>query len=264
MRVFRQRRNWFRFPGQPLGRARGGCVLFPTCRDGERSFHVKRLVISATSHERRVAILEKARLVEIYIERAKRIRARRQHLQGRVTRVYPACSLHSWISAWTVTPSCTSVTFRKSGRLRSRHGHEPTPAVTHGEPPASSEHIELPGEMLAHAHEAPITESVSEESRGESPQHDVHTTRGRIRTGRAGVDEVQHTSEEERQPDSNESAPQNFAPRYNPTSIVHRPVQSRAPVIAAAVTAVAATEAAIGKTLVAAAAEDVLERRRRR
>src|SRR5882757_375171 len=45
-----------------------------------------------------------------------------------------------------------------------------------------------------------------------------------------------------------------------PPSIVHRPTSVRElPVIAAAVTVVAATEAAIGKTLVAAAAEDVLD-----
>src|SRR5882724_9691185 len=45
-----------------------------------------------------------------------------------------------------------------------------------------------------------------------------------------------------------------------PPSIVHRPASVRElPVIAAAVTVVAATEAAIGKTLAAAAAEDVLD-----
>src|SRR6266404_5345511 len=45
-----------------------------------------------------------------------------------------------------------------------------------------------------------------------------------------------------------------------PPSIVHRPTSVRElPVIAAAVTVVAATEAAIGKTLAAAAAEDVLD-----
>jgi len=49
----------------------------------------KELVISAASHERRVAILEEGQLVEIYIEREKRVRAGRQHLQGRVTRVLP-------------------------------------------------------------------------------------------------------------------------------------------------------------------------------
>src|SRR5207245_9744809 len=40
-----------------------------------------------------------------------------------------------------------------------------------------------------------------------------------------GVDETQ--TEDERQPDSNESAPQNFAPRYNPTQ--YRPAPSFAP-----------------------------------
>ncbi len=37
----------------------------------------KELVISAASHERRVAILEEGQLVEIYIERERRLRKSR-------------------------------------------------------------------------------------------------------------------------------------------------------------------------------------------
>src|SRR5207302_2750924 len=105
------------------------------------------------------------------------------------------------------------------------HGHEQAPAVSQGEVAASSEHIELPGESLSRAHEAPVAESLSEESHGDSEQHEVHTHVEEAEPGAPGVDEV-HV-EEERQPDSNESAPQNFAPRYNPTQ--YRPSPSFSP-----------------------------------
>src|ERR1700756_3924955 len=49
----------------------------------------KELVISATSHERRVAILEEGQLVEIYIEREKEFALVGSIYKGRVTRVLP-------------------------------------------------------------------------------------------------------------------------------------------------------------------------------
>src|SRR6266571_9377542 len=49
----------------------------------------KELVISATSHERRVAILEEGQLVEIYIEREKEFALVASIYKGRVTRVLP-------------------------------------------------------------------------------------------------------------------------------------------------------------------------------
>src|SRR3974390_2249591 len=47
------------------------------------------LVISASSHERRVAILEEGQLVEIYIEREKEFALVGSIYKGRVTRVLP-------------------------------------------------------------------------------------------------------------------------------------------------------------------------------
>src|SRR5260370_864903 len=201
----------------------------------------KELVISATSHERRVAIMEEGQLVEIYIEREKEFALVGSIYKGRVTRVLPGMqSAFVDIGLDGDAFLYVSDVFENLEDYDHGHGHEPTPAVTHGEPPASSEHVELPGEMLAHAHEAPTTESVSEESHGESEQHDVHTHVEESEPGAPGVDEAQQRGsgyvlkdpemkekEEERQPDSNESAPQNFAPRYNPTQ--YRPSPSFSP-----------------------------------
>src|SRR5713226_130824 len=197
----------------------------------------KELVISATSHERRVAILEEGQLVEIYIEREKEFALVGSIYKGRVTRVLPGMqSAFVDIGLDGDAFLYVSDVFENLEDYDHGHGHEPTPAVTHGEPPTSSEHIELPGEMLAHAHEAPTAESVSEESHGESQPHDVHTHVEESEPGAPGVDEAQQRGsgyvltdpemkeKEERQPDSNESAPQNFAPRYNPTQ--YRPSPS--------------------------------------
>src|SRR5271163_3965091 len=49
----------------------------------------KELVISAASHERRVAILEEGQFVEIYIEREKEFALVGSIYKGRVTRVLP-------------------------------------------------------------------------------------------------------------------------------------------------------------------------------
>src|SRR3979490_2638067 len=49
----------------------------------------KELVISAASHERRVAILEEGQLVEIYIEREKEFAPVGSIYKGKVTRVLP-------------------------------------------------------------------------------------------------------------------------------------------------------------------------------
>ena len=49
----------------------------------------KELVISAASHERRVAILEEGQLVEIYIEREKEFALVGSIYKGSVTRVLP-------------------------------------------------------------------------------------------------------------------------------------------------------------------------------
>src|SRR5207249_1236729 len=53
------------------------------------AFMSKELVISASSHERRVAILEEGQLVEIYIEREKEFALVGSIYKGKVTRVLP-------------------------------------------------------------------------------------------------------------------------------------------------------------------------------
>src|SRR6516164_3730024 len=70
------------------------CLGPPTVRFERRCisqgvFMSKELVISATSHERRVAILEEGQLVEIYIEREKEFALVGSIYKGKVTRVLP-------------------------------------------------------------------------------------------------------------------------------------------------------------------------------
>ncbi len=189
----------------------------------------KELVISATSHERRVAILEEGQLVEIYIEREKEFALVGSIYKGRVTRVLPGMqSAFVDIGLDGDAFLYVSDVFENLEDYDHGHGHEQVPAVAQGEVATVSEHIELPGESLSRAHEAPAAESLSEESHGDSEQHDVHTHVEESEPGAPGVEEahIEHL-EEERQPDSNESAPQNFAPRYNPTQ--YRPSPSYSP-----------------------------------
>src|SRR5450432_80686 len=80
-RVSRYPRGRRRFLGPPTGTSSRRCL--------PRSFMSKELVISAASHERRVAILEEGQLVEIYIEREKEFALVGSIYKGRVTRVLP-------------------------------------------------------------------------------------------------------------------------------------------------------------------------------
>src|SRR5262249_47362399 len=93
-----------------------------------------------------------------------------------------------------------------------------------GEPVAPIE--VLPGESLSRAQEsAPVEAAESDEPGHEATEpHDVRTHIEEAEPGAPGVDE---TPEDERQPDSNESAPQNFAPQYNPTQ--YRPSPTYGP-----------------------------------
>src|SRR6266700_3994601 len=117
----------------------------------------KELVISAASHERRVAILEEGQLVEIYIEREKEFALVGSIYKGKVTRVLPGMQ-----SAFV--------------------------------------DIGLDGDAFLYVSD--VFENLEE-------HHDaVQPVPEQDRRAEAG---------EERQPDSNASAPQNFAPHYNPT-----------------------------------------------
>src|SRR5258708_22770127 len=70
-------------------RARARCAQ-PYCADALRGvFMSKELVISATPHETRVAIVEDGLLCEIYIEREKEFALVGSLYKGRVTRVLP-------------------------------------------------------------------------------------------------------------------------------------------------------------------------------
>src|ERR1700726_5025694 len=70
-------------------RARARCAR-PECGHALRGvFMSKELVISATPHETRVAIMEDGQLFEIYIEREKEFALVGSLYKGRVTRVLP-------------------------------------------------------------------------------------------------------------------------------------------------------------------------------
>ena len=192
----------------------------------------KELVISAGSHERRVAILEEGQLVEIYIEREKEFALVGSIYKGKVTRVLPGMQ-----SAFVdigldgdaflyVSDVFENLEDYDHGQP---HGDAPVPALAaQGEPAIEV----LPGETLAAAgvHEevhldeetegrgGPEEREGREEYRAHEPDHAMEPGNA-IDAPRSdepgGESEV--AEHEERQPDSNASAPQNFAPSYNPT-----------------------------------------------
>jgi len=193
----------------------------------------KELVISAASHERRVAILEEGQLVEIYIEREKEFALVGSIYKGRVTRVLPGMqSAFVDIGLDGDAFLYVSDVFENLEDYDSGHPHEQPQASVASPSPANGSPVEvLPGESLAraaeHHDEARHEEFHQDQARHADEQHASHDE--------APVAEGQHLEEhhdalqsapgeeqpaeaaEERQPDSNASAPQNFAPRYNPT-----------------------------------------------
>jgi len=191
----------------------------------------KELVISAASHERRVAILEEGQLVEIYIEREKEFALVGSIYKGKVTRVLPGMqSAFVDIGLDGDAFLYVSDVFENLEDYDHGHGeHAAAPAFT----PAGSHVVEaLPGETLARAsavHEVVSPETSSEAPGEEQPHEAAHE-------GHAGLEESDegpmpgneasesqpiaaetHEELDERQPDSNASAPQNFSPNYNPT-----------------------------------------------
>src|SRR5713101_7662470 len=125
----------------------------------------KELVISAASHERRVAILEEGQLVEIYIEREKEFALVGSIYKGKVTRVLPGMQ-----SA-----------FVDIGLDGDDHGHphEQPQASVAALPPANGSPVEvLPGESLARAaehHEEPHHEEFhQDEAHPVDEQHASH------------------------------------------------------------------------------------------
>src|SRR5712664_4120044 len=193
----------------------------------------KELVISAASHERRVAILEEGQLVEIYIEREKEFALVGSIYKGRVTRVLPGMQ-SAFVDIGLDGDAFLYVSDVFENLEDYDHGHpneQPQTSVS-SLPSASASPVEvLPGETLARAsehHEEAHHEEFHEDDAHhvdeQHPSHDeAHATEGEhLEVHHDAVPpapmEGRHAEAgEERQPDSNASAPQNFAPHYNPT-----------------------------------------------
>src|SRR6266571_2915525 len=191
----------------------------------------KELVISAASHERRVAILEEGQLVEIYIEREKEFALVGSIYKGKVTRVLPGMQ-SAFVDIGLDGDAFLYVSdvfenLEDHDHLQPHEEHDQPPPL----PPAIGSTVEvLPGETLARASE-----------RHDQVHHEEFPTRAASDQGQAspemphGASEAQHFEEqpggdqltpredhlaqaaEERQPDSNASAPQKFSTQYNPT-----------------------------------------------
>ena len=194
----------------------------------------KELVISAASHERRVAILEEGQLVEIYIEREKEFALVGSIYKGRVTRVLPGMqSAFVDIGLDGDAFLYVSDVFENLEDYDHDHGHGPTPQAS-ALPPAAALVEALPGESLANAHSsdeaAPLSadDAAQQTVPHEEPMHadfvHGHDAPAEEAHGEAELDgnREPHAEAEERQPESNASAPQNFG-QYNPTQKYSRP-----------------------------------------
>jgi Rne/Rng family ribonuclease len=192
----------------------------------------KELVISASSHERRVAILEEGQLVEIYIEREKEFALVGSIYKGKVTRVLPGMQ-SAFVDIGLDGDAFLYVSDVFENLEDYEHGqpHEHLPALPM--PPVNGPTVELlPGESLARAAER-HDESHSQELRPQPPAEqeaassegahalsgqDVAQSEEHSAAEQLAPAEGQHAEgAEERQPDSNASAPQNFTPHFNPT-----------------------------------------------
>jgi Rne/Rng family ribonuclease len=201
----------------------------------------KELVISAASHERRVAILEEGQLVEIYIEREKEFALVGSIYKGKVTRVLPGMqSAFVDIGLDGDAFLYVSDVFENLEDYDHDHAHDTPHAAaieTESHPAAAIEHeadshsVELlPGESLAKAGASSIGESdgqhdstadISEKSHGsqnaQASEHEEHHDHSEESQPGNAHEHSAHDSQqepEERQPESNASAPQNFGPNY--------------------------------------------------
>src|SRR6267154_3697413 len=188
----------------------------------------KELVISAASHERRVAILEEGQLVEIYIEREKEFALVGSIYKGKVTRVLPGMqSAFVDIGLDGDAFLYVSDVFENLEDYDHGHGAEAHPTVI---PPVAALAEALPGEVLAQAHPSDeeaqgssddiLPEEVHQDHAPLEFAREPHTSHAQEHHGDAPSREMSETHgepAEERQPESNASAPQNFSPQYNPT-----------------------------------------------
>src|SRR5216684_2575885 len=165
----------------------------------------KELVISAASHERRVAILEEGQLVEIYIELEKEFALVGSIYKGKVTRVLPGMqSAFVDIGLDGDAFLYVSDVFENLEDYDHGHPHEQPQTSVASLPPAIGSPVEvLPGESLARANEH------HEETRPEEfHQHEAHAVEEQHASHEeAPAAEDQHLDEhhvesgEERQPD---------------------------------------------------------------
>jgi len=188
----------------------------------------KELVISAASHERRVAILEEGQLVEIYIEREKEFALVGSIYKGRVTRVLPGMqSAFVDIGLDGDAFLYVSDVFENLEDYDHGHGAEAHPAVI---PSIAALAEALPGEVLSHTHpsdeearggpDETLPDEVHEDHAPLEFAREAHASHAEEDHGDAHPREISETHgepAEERQPESNASAPQNFSPQYNPT-----------------------------------------------
>ena len=112
----------------------------------------KELVISASSHERRVAILEEGQLVEIYIEREKEFALVGSIYKGKVTRVLPGMQ-SAFVDIGLDGDAFLYVSDVFENLEDYDHGHgageAPAPVIVNGHSNAPRE--VLPGELLSAA-----------------------------------------------------------------------------------------------------------------
>ncbi|HEV3374879.1 MAG TPA: Rne/Rng family ribonuclease [Candidatus Acidoferrum sp.] len=187
----------------------------------------KELVISAASHERRVAILEEGQLVEIYIEREKEFALVGSIYKGKVTRVLPGMQ-SAFVDIGLDGDAFLYVSDVFENLEDYDHGHpmeqtQAAPLLAHAEADTAVEI--LPGESLARTSERPVEiphEEIHPEepaAEGGGPREDALAAGPEqpIAAAEGSHEEAHAEAGEERQPDSNASAPQNFAPHYNPT-----------------------------------------------
>src|SRR5436853_3586348 len=115
----------------------------------------KELVISAASHERRVAILEEGQLVEIYIEREKEFALVGSIYKGRVTRVLPGMqSAFVDIGLDGDAFLYVSDVFENLEDYDHGHAHEPPAAVAEAAGGVPTVEV-LPGETISRLNELP-------------------------------------------------------------------------------------------------------------
>ena len=199
----------------------------------------KELVISAASHEHRVAILEEGQLVEIYIEREKEFALVGSIYKGKVTRVLPGMQ-SAFVDIGLDGDAFLYVSDVFENLEDYDHGHSQADSGPSAYSPAPSNGgVELlPGESLARAQsshaEGPASETYAgdappsfaqESSASDSLSSSAHAEEGEepmpgneaLPADAPDARGDQPHVMDERQPDSNASAPQNFSPLYNPT-----------------------------------------------